>query len=219
MGENLQPPQDWVEPELLPVQLQLKDLADEILALKPETNPLTNIAFEIDLMPDVVDERLKRSSFSQLLLPDGASLSASPPNEYHHDLGLFVGDAELVKVWVRAWGWKEEKYRKDPNGPDKPPFDIIRFPGEEDWVRQLDISLHYQKGIDTASQTITSYDSSCKAGLPSLSRDVYASAYAETGYEGHNQAFIDDRSEDQVLEFLAIARELFTNHKSDQSYL
>ncbi|HSH18458.1 MAG TPA: hypothetical protein VK978_03670 [Candidatus Saccharimonadales bacterium] len=85
---------------------------------------------------------------------------------------------------------------------------MIAYPGELDWTHQLDVKLWYSNGKNTACQTVTAFTSSTSTGeLPLMSRDVSAAAYAETGYEGHNQSELRATSDEEVLEFIAIAAE------------
>ena len=199
-------PQD---PELLPCQVEIKTLCDEILALKPEKNPLTFWDIRTKADASTIQEKLRESSIGDILLKDGDTLSVPGNHEHYPDLGLYVGRSALVGVNVRAWGWEFDKHRIDPNGPNKPPYDIVFYPGEQDWTRQLDISLFYSNESQTASQRITTQTGSTSAGqLPSVSRSVSAMAYAETGYEGHNQVWRDARDASEVEEFVALARQL-----------
>src|SRR5690606_26433371 len=117
----------------------------------------------------------------------GESLSMPQPNERYPDLGLVVGDSALIGVGLRAWGWEMEKYRVDENDTSISANSITYFPGEQDWLRQLDILLFYSNGNHIAAQSVTTQTGSKGAGLPLVSRDISSSTYAETGYEGHNQ--------------------------------
>jgi hypothetical protein len=156
-----------------------------------------------------VQARLRASSLGDLMLKDGDSLSAPPSNDYHPDLNLYVGQARLVGVGVRAWGWEHDKYRIDPNGPDKPPYDIIDYPGEKDWAHKLGIRLWYSNGRHKACQKLIAHTSSNDSELPQVWRDVLSPAYAEMGYDGHNQVDREATSDEEVLEFVNLARELF----------
>lgn len=202
-------PQD---PELLLCQVQIKTLCDEILAHMPEQYLLTFWDIHAKADGNDIQEKLRASSIGDLLLKDGDTLSAPGNHEYYPDLRLYVGKAALIGVSVRAWGWEYDKHRINPNGPDKPPYDIIYYPGEQDWTRQLDISLHYSNGNQAASQTVTTQTGSSSAGhLPSVSRDVSAMAYAETGYEGHNQAWRNAQSTSEIEDFVALAKDVIEN--------
>lgn len=200
-------PQD---PELLPCQIAIKDLSEKILAKKPEEVRLTfwDVMSEAD--PNQVQDRLRASSLGDLMLQDGDTLSIPTPNDYYPDLDLYVGEARLTHVTLRAWGWDFDKHRIDPNGSGKSPYDVIEYPGEKDWSRQLDVSLHYaNEAHQTAAQTITMQTGSTSAGiLPSAVRDVYAMDYAETGYEGHNQVYRTATSGEEVMNFVNLVKEL-----------
>ena len=202
-------PQD---PELLACQKAIKDLSEEILAMKPQDVMLTFWDAASAANPNNVQDKLRASSLGDLMLKDGDTLSVPTPNDYYPDLGIYVGSAALTHVTVRAWGWDFHKTRIDPNGPDKPPYDIIEYPGETDWSRQLDVSLHYaNKEHQTASQIVTMQTGSTGSGrLPSASRDVHAMAYVETGYEGHNQVWRTAKDEDEVMGFVALVKELIS---------
>lgn len=201
-------PQD---PELMPSQSAVKNLCEEVLRLREPNLKITYEDVVSQADPASVLSRLRMSSLGSLMLKDGDSLSADPTDEYWPELDLIVGEARLFEVGVRAWGWEYDKARFDPNGPDRPPFDVIEYPGEKDWMHQLDIRLWYSNGrTHEASQVITTQTSSMLAGsTPGFIRKVYAAAYAEMGYEGHNDATHPDATEEEVLGFVALARELF----------
>lgn len=202
-------PDAYPDAELTPAQQAVKTVADGILALKPEGNPLTTWSVATLIAPYEVRDRLALTKAGSLMLQTGDSLSAPQPNDYWPDIHLYVSDETLTGVSLRAWGWQFEKYRIDPAGSQSPPYDVISFPGEYDWARRLDIALHYSDSRRTATQTLRTYTSSHNSGnTPSLSRDVYTMEYAETGYEGHNQAFLETVVEEDILAFTGLCRQL-----------
>jgi hypothetical protein len=201
-------------PEDLPLtasQEKLKSLADEILAFKPVGADITFWPLSSRINPENTQSRLRAATFGDLLLNDGDTLSSPTPSDYRPDLGLYVGKATLEGVGITAWGWEYDKVRIFSETPDQPPpFEVVRYPGEIDWARQIDVKLFYKGTIHAATQSVTTSTSSIRSGqTPSISRDVRAMAYAETGYEGHNQVYRDDFSEDDVINLLEIAREVF----------
>jgi hypothetical protein len=192
------------EAELSLSQAAIKELADEMLALRPEGYDMNVIHFAVDQPAQDVEEKLKEYSFSDLLLKDGDSLSADPPNSYHHDLGLYIGQAQPYAVEVRAWGWD---YDADSNpikvGDQKP---VVQ------WGRNLEIKIWYSNDDQAAGQEIGIGSWSYHAGdIPRFHRDVTAPAYAEMGYEGHNQKIRDAKDEEEVLKFVDLVRELFAS--------
>jgi hypothetical protein len=197
------------DPELLPCQTALKNFCDDILRLKPEGLIINFWEIGSSIDPEYVQQRLRSSRIGDLLLRDGDSLSWPGEDDYYPDLGLYIGSAALDDVSVRAIGKEYDKARPDPNGPKEPPFKVLTYPGEKDWVRQLDIRLHYSERDVTATQSVTTRTSSDKAGLlPSLSRDVASAAYASHSYEGHNQVWREAHNQGEVQELLAIAQEI-----------
>jgi hypothetical protein len=199
------------DPELLKSQEFIKSLSESILEYK-KYSALTFADLLTSVTADEVYNKLLASSIGEIMLKDGESLSASKVNDRYPELGLIIGKAELVAVNLRAWGWYDDKHRIDKNGPDTPPYDIIDYPGEKDWIHQLDISFWYSNGKTEAQQTLSAYTSSLSAGrLPTLTRDVYAPAYFETGYEGHNMVNKQVQNENEVFEFVNIAQKLFDN--------
>lgn len=202
------------DPELTPGQQEVKSICDEILSQKPTGYMMTYWDISTNVDPHRVLDKVKATAAGQLLFLEGEPLSAPQPNEHWPDLQLYATRAALKWVSLRAWGWEYEKVRTDPDGPSSPPYDILTFPGETDWSRQLDISLGYANDVQTAHVTVTSHTSSLRAGqTPSLSRDVHAMAYAETGYEGHNQKFLEQVTDEDVLAFTGICRYILQNRK------
>lgn len=204
------------DPDLTPGQHEIKNITDEILRQKPAGYTMTYWDIATTVGPQEVLDKLSATAAGQLVLAEGESLSAPHPNEHWPDLQLYATRAALKWVSLRAWGWEYEKVRIDPEGPSSPPYDILTFPGETDWSRQLDISLGYANDEQSAHVTVSSHTSSLRAGqTPSLSRDVHTMAYAETGYEGHNQKFLEQVTEEDVLAFTGICRYLLNNQLRD----
>jgi hypothetical protein len=199
------------DPPLTASQERLKALGDEVLAFKPEGADITFWPMSSRINPHDTQSRLRAATFGGLLLKDGDSLSSPTPSDYHPELGLFVGQATLVGVGITAWGWEYDKVRIFSDTPDQPPpYEVVRYPGEKDWARQIDLDLFYKGEIHSATQSVTTSTSSMRSGItPSISRDVRAMSYAETGYEGHNQVYRENFTEDDVLSFLTIASEVF----------
>jgi hypothetical protein len=196
-------------PELLLAEVAVNDLCDEIFALKPEEVILTFWAFGSKCEPEKVRERLKKSSFSDLMLKNGDTLSELPPDQYHNDLGLYIGTTPLHTVEICAWKQERDKYRIDPNGPKQPPFNVIEYPGEKDWRRSLDIKLWYGRGKEVFESLRVDTDSDDPGSLPYFSSKVFATAYAEMGYSGHHWQGREARDQTEVLDFVALARKIF----------
>ncbi len=197
-----------MDEKLTRAQLAVKALTDRALAEK-RTKQLTFVDFRIAEAATSLERKVRRCAVADILLQDGDSLSAPDSGGYYPDLNLHVGPATLVAVELRVWGWEYDKYRIDPNGPDKPPYDVLEFPGEKDWARQLDIRIWYSNGKEAACQELSIHTASTNNGTPSVSRDVIAPSYAETGYEGHNQKGRSRVTQSQILELVSLATEMF----------
>lgn len=200
-----------IDLKLLRCQVAFKTLSDKILQHKGDT-PLTFFHLRVTTDPSEVLERLKQSPFKDLLLQDGESFSLPEPDDRYPDLGLIADKTLLHHVSMTHFDWQEDKWRFDPESPKKPPYKIIRYPGEVDWIRQIEIWLWY--GDSRAAQKLSLYDGSRNAGvIPSISRAMYALEYAEQGYEGHNQKQRRFRSQKEAMFFINLARELFDKRR------
>ena len=178
---------------------KLKDLADRMLAFK-RVDDLTFIHFSPEgVDPREVMARLRASSLADLVLTEGASLSMPNGGHYYPDLGVTARDTDLARVSILAMGWNWERYAQYPESPT--------------WGRHIEISLWYgrrDRRDPLVKQVFTSQAYEGR-GLPSLSRDVWADAYAETGYEGHNQKYRDARSAKEAAFFIDLVEELFAH--------
>lgn len=201
------------DPDLLPSQVAFKVVSDEILKYKTNDR-LTAIHFRIETDPTELVERLRQSSLKDLLLKSGESLSVTQPDDHYPDLDLVVGKASISAVSLTHWNWQEKKWRVDPNGPQKAPYKIIKYPGEFDWAREIDINIWFSNGINTAAQKLSVYNSSWIAGrILQITRSVYAPDYFETGYEGHNYKYRTFKDEKEIMFFVELVRELFEKRK------
>lgn len=179
------------------VNSEFKTLADRMLTHKKNT-PVTFVHFN----PAGVDvpalmTRLRNAPFADLLLPEGASLSMPHGGDYYPDLGVTASDALVERVSLTALGWNWERYAQYPESPV--------------WGRQIELSLWYGRGgrTDSLVKQVLASSAYDRRGRPDISRDVWADAYAETGYEGHNQAYRNTHSAAEAKCFLDIIAELF----------
>lgn len=204
-----------IDPKLLRCQIAFKALSDEILQLKGDT-PLSFFHLRVTTDPAEVLERLKQSPIKDLLLQDGESFSLPEPSDDYPDLGLIAGKALLHHVSMTHSDWQEDKWRFDPEGPKEFPHKIIRYPGEFDWTRQILIGLWYDDG--RTAQELSLYDGSRNTGvMPHITKAVYATEYAEQGYEGHNRKHRRFRSQKEAMFFINLARELFDKREQTPS--
>lgn len=215
MAEIKLPPDEMPrDPALLGVQEFLKDVADEILEQRGEGSPALYYETRVDADPVEVQTRLRATdifpTLGQIMLADGDSLSAVPPNGRQGDLDLYVADDNLKGVSVRAWGREDEKARFVTIGDQGPRENFVVFKDETDWARSLFVKLHYDNGQQRAIQELTIETRSEYAGvLPWFGRDVVAPAYAEQAYNGHNQKVIQSSSVPEAAFFILTVSTLF----------
>lgn len=177
--------------------LSLKALADRMLAFKRD-NGYTFVHFNpVGADPQEIVTRLRASTMADLVLPEGDSLSIPNGGDYYPDLGITAQDARVTRVSLTAMGWDWERYAQYPDSPV--------------WGRHIEVSLWYGRGRreDPLVKQVFSSQSYDRKGLPSLARDVWADAYFETGYEGHNQKYREARSAAEARFFIDLVAELF----------
>lgn len=206
---------------LLECQVVFKALSDGILDVERSRPTFMKIftGFRIEMNPSEILERLRQSSLRDLLLEDGQSLSAQPqPHPRQPDLGLIVGEAPLQEVTIFHRYWDEDKVRlikKDP--PEVPPYNVIEYPGEKDWTREIGIEIWFGNDKKSVAQQLIVWDSSTHAGeMPSVTRNLYSSEYAETGYEGHDHESRSFRDQEEAMFFINLTRELFMKRELEE---
>lgn len=181
-------------PQLTVEQARLKQLVDCICQQKyPNNLNLADATAAAD--PSRVQERLRQSSFSRLLLADGQSLSAEPAKPHKSESELLVGLANLTSVSLRAWSWNLEG--------------TAGVRDEEYWAKKLDIRLRYSNGTQKAWQVLSAYTSSGSPETPALWREVVAADHTEMGYGSHGHAKLYGVQPENVCEFIDIAQDIF----------
>lgn len=191
-----------VRPELTPEQIAIKELGDQLLAMRPEHE--ANVTISCAVKAKEVEERIKSSPLARLLLPEGASLlepywyGVKPKND------LIVGEVEPKGVQLRGWGFNVSESGEH----------IIYGPidgSTREWSRTLEIMIGYGLKEDdfiSARQILTTsaYD---EMPVPILHRDVWAASRAEMGYGGHNELEAEEVTPEDIQTFTQLAQELF----------
>lgn len=203
-----------IDPALLECQVAFKSLSDEMLEAERNRSTFMKlfVGFRVTANPSDILERLNQSTLRDLLLESGQSLSAQPqPHPRQPDLGLTVGEAPLQKVTISHRYWDDNKIRlvkQDP--PEIPPYNVIEYPGERDWTREIGIEIWFGNDRKSVAQQLKVWDSSTHAGeMPSITRTLYSPEYFETGYEGHDHKSRPFRNQEETMSFVDLARELF----------
>jgi hypothetical protein len=173
-----------------------KSLADVALARRRNRQLSFVHVPSLDTDPRVVLARIRSSSLADLVLPEGASLSVPDGGDYYPDLGVTATDASLRSVSLMALGWDWPVAAGYPDNPT--------------WSRVLEISGWYGPKSQSAVKQVfraSVSGNATSAGDAHVSRDVWASEYAETGYEGHNQSYRDAKVA-EIAFFVALFAEL-----------
>ncbi len=208
---------DYKDPDLLPSQMRIKSLADEMLVFKP--SELAASAF-FDLQgvnPKKILDRIRGTSLANMLLGEDNPLSDDGALEYNSRIGLFANDENLTRVRLMAHGWEYDKRRPDPKGPQQIPFDVLEFPGEKDWGRSVTVSFIYGTKKRYAVQSISSTAGSQEFGeLPSFSRKAYSPDFQEEmGISGHSDITRSFENEEEANFYYDLVEELFEDWKKE----
>lgn len=169
----------------------VKHLAEAVFATKPpELNSHSWVA-PTTLKAHTVQALLWNSSFGNLLLRDGDSLSDPHPTKDYPDLLLDVGWGNIKAARLHG---------------------LVFFPYNDPtyWSHELEIRLSYSNGYYEASQSISVLTASYDTGkTPTLERTVYSEEYINKGYMGHLHEEYEHRTTKDILGFVAIAQQMF----------
>jgi len=207
---NIERPIDEFDHELTQVQADAIALADELLKRKRENSPLTFV--DIVLVDDQHEmlAEIEAGPLSHLLAKPGKQLAMK--FDRHPRLDVRKKNGEFTGMSLRVWGWDEDKFRYTKPHSDGPPYEFKEYPGEKDKTRQLEISMGYEVGEETVTESLSVYTSSSRHDYIYASSQVYMDAYMEQGYEGHGGKSDYDISSEAVEWFL----EFIARHVGDQ---
>lgn len=162
-------------------------LADELLTFKDPDSPLTFVDIAVESAPDTVLEKLQTIAAGSILAEQDEQLAISSDGEYYPVLDIRKQNAQLVGVGLRVWGWNDQKYiftNKKGEQYDYPKHALVYPSNEISSTRQLELSFGYEdKNSGSFSESVSLFLR--PDGSASIDRQVWAAAYAETGYEGH----------------------------------
>ncbi|QQS22217.1 hypothetical protein IPM09_01580 [Candidatus Saccharibacteria bacterium] len=194
---------DELDHELTQVHADFIALADELLAHKKVDDPFSCIGIVVQHSPKRVLERLIATRIGSLVRADDTQLAIPEAGEHYPQLDLRKQNGKLVAVSVLVWGWDHEKTRFVDDSPAYP-NGYRDYPGEIDKTRQLDINFSYDIGGVDVTESVSLYGSTCSPSNVEAMSHIWASVYAETGYEGHGSEAIDEPSDADLYEFLEL---------------
>lgn len=187
-------------------------LADELLKHKDPESPLTYEDFIVSTPATEVLESLKKLRAGELLAADDEQLAVLSGGEYYPVLDIKKQNSRLLDVTIRVSGWSDVKYlfTNKPGEQRQYPQDYLRYPSNEKshWY-ELDLIFSYEYPDSDSgyfNETVSLYIG--QRGDLSLSSDIWAATYAETGYEGHGGKSLDGRSDEDVAAFADLIAKL-----------
>lgn len=202
----------YVQPDRLISKSQraVRKLTNDMLA-----STKLSSAYDSKIIPIInplsVVADLEATPLQSLLLQEGESLSAEQPNGRYHDLKLLVSPITLASAALQVERFTKPKYGVMPlmaGGANELSF----HPGKLEIDNEVSIRLRYTNGNSRADQIISAIDLSDSAGdIATLARKVWSIDYAESGYERHNRLELSPPSEDAVIAFIGICRNILKN--------
>lgn len=179
------------------------ELANILLTLEGPDNKWSFVNVMVDVSPDTVLSKLEAISAGSILASANEQLAIESDDKYYPIVDIRKQNANLIDVGVRVWGWDDKKYvyTNEEGEACKYPQHFLMYPSDEKNIsRQIDLSFAYV-GKDSGRFT-ESVSLNLKAdGSVAINTNIFAMAYAETGYEGHKRTSLDSPSEVDVAAF------------------
>lgn len=166
------------EARFLESQGRLMALADRLFARKPVDNPLHEYMVSLAGHPAEVRQRLAATALGTMLLPEGASLGLEDGGDYYPDIHMHIGTAALRRVGLVVSKFTYPRHEKQGE-------EYVQTGTEA--LYDLTVRFAYYQGDEYAAEEVGMETATSRPGVtPFMYGNVWALAYAETGYEGHN---------------------------------
>lgn len=198
---------DLNEPEIE----QIICLADELLKLKQPDSPLTFVDVAVEVSIDEVKQKLANLNAGQLLADIDEQIAIESNGDYYPVLDIRKSNSRLAGVSVRAWGWNDRKVvftNQEDEAYEYPKHALFYPSNEKSKLRELDVAFIYYTNDTNEywSEKVAMQASS--EGRLSVSSNYIASAYLETGYEGHGGKRLENLSKQDCLDFAEFIAEI-----------
>ena len=194
--------------QLRPIQKKFIDAVDQMLALKEEGSTWSFIDLRcVKGFNEAIELVQSCDELSEVLSGHDEQLAIETDGEYYPVFDVTKASSSPVGISLRAWGWEDEKVRYK-RGEGNTLEGYIVYEGEKDHTRELDISFHYRQGKEHIVETVSLYGSTMNQSNPRLYSQIWMSAYAETGYEGHGGHSAGSTSDETIEKFIEIAERL-----------
>jgi hypothetical protein len=185
-------------------------LADELLKLKEPNSRLTFVDIAVEASPDTVLAKLQEIAAGEILAGADEQLAIPSNGEYYPVLDMRKQKARLVGVGLRVWGWDHDKYvftNKKGEAYKYPEHALIYPSDEKSASRQIQLGFSYRDEESGGfSESVSLHVSS--DGSASISSTIWASAYAETGYEGHGGSSLRNPTSHKIAVFGDLVAEI-----------
>ncbi len=181
-------------------------VVDELLQLRDVTT-WSCVSVATDMPAQELLQRVKQLPVGQILADDSRQLALD--SDYYPKLDITKAASQLQAARVTAWGWDYEKYvfTNAPGEQYQYPQHVLVYPSDEKRVvRQLDIAFDYT-AASGAHWTETVKMQIGTMGEMSLSTNIAAAAYCETGYDGHDGAELQQVSQPDIVAFTDLVAE------------
>jgi hypothetical protein len=187
-----------------------KALADELLMFKKAGSPFTFVDIVVEPSAAAVLDKLRATTTGHILADEDKQLAIPSDGEYYPILDIRKQNAKLVDVRLRVWGWNNEKYIFTNNEDEQytyPDHALVYPSDEKSSTRQLEISFGYNdQEAGSFSESVSLYLSA--DGSARISSNVWAAAYAETGYEGHDGSALNNVTDRDIAAFGDLVAEI-----------
>lgn len=184
-------------------------LADELLALKDEKSHFTFVDIVVEQQPEEVLAKLQQIKAGKALAGANMQLAMKSDGSYYPVLDIKKKDLKLTGVGLRVWGWDDAKYifTNAPGEKYDYPKDLLQYPSDEKQAtRRFELQFSYAHPKTTVSESVMMTVNS--NGGSDVSGQIFMSAYAETGYEGHGGSSVKDWTDDDVAAFGDLVAEI-----------
>lgn len=185
-------------------------LAEELLKLKEPDSQWTFETFVIEEAPQEVLEKLKQTRVGEVLAGDDEQLAIPSNGEYYPVLDIKKQDMKLAGVSLRVFGWSDRKYifTNKPGEQYQYPQNCLVYPSDEKskWY-SLELTFAYDHPEAGAVNEEVQLSIGQRGDL-SIHRQIWASPYAETGYEGHLGKGLEDTTDEDIAAFADLVAEI-----------
>lgn len=188
-------------PRLTGPQQRMVAICESLWAHKPEYVISREYMFDLAQDPAEVRRRAGETALGRVLLPEGASLAAEGASEYYGDtVTMRVGATALDKASLVVRKTELPAYEKRGD-------DYIKNGSYTDY--RLQLRFFYTEDQQLAVESAGIGISTSADDTPYVIRDVWAEAYIEQGYDGHDEKWVR-ASKAKSLGVLALFEQIAT---------